>query len=112
MHDVEGFLNASYRKEMVAFSIDEKHLLLLASIGVMIVPFSTIALMISRLAIYFSVFSIVAFPIMYNKIANRTFRGALVALFIASQIYSYCDFFTSQTYSIPYREFKRIFSVL
>lgn len=112
VNSIPLFVAASLYYKEATLSIDEKHLLLLASIGVMIVPFSTIALMISRLAIYFSVFSIVAFPIMYNKIANRSFRGALVALFIASQIYSYCDFFTSQTYSIPYREFKTIFSVL
>lgn len=94
------------------FTIDEKHLLLLASIGILVVPFSTIALMISRLALYFSVFSIAAFPIMYNKITDQALRVGLVSLFVASQLYSYYDFFTSYTYSVPYSEFKTIFSVL
>ena len=112
VNSIPLFVAASLYYKRTALSSDEKHLLLLASIGVIIVPFSTIALMISRLAIYFSVFSIAAFPIMYSKITNQSLRIGLVALFITSQLYSYYDFFTSKTYGIPYSDFTTIFSVL
>ena len=112
VNSIPLFVAASLYYKKTAFSSDEKHLLLLSSIGIMVVPFSTIALMISRLAIYFSVFSIAAFPVMYSKISDHGLRAGLVSLFIVSQLYSYYDFFTSDTYGVPYNDFKTIFSVL
>ena len=112
INSIPLFLAASLFYKKYAFSSDEKHLILLSCIGIMVVPFSTIALMISRLAIYFSVFSIAAFPVMYSKISDHKLRVGLVSLFIVSLLYSYYDFFTSDTYSVPYKEFKTIFSVL
>lgn len=112
VNSIPLFVAASLYYKEATLSIDEKHLILLSCVGIMIVPFSTIALMISRLAIYFSVFSIAAFPVMYSKISDRRLRAGLVSLFIVSLLYSYYDFFTSDTYSVPYNEFKTIFSVL
>lgn len=112
VNSIPLFITAALYYKNELFSIDEKRIVFFATIGLMIVPFSTIALMISRLAIYFGVFSIAAFPIIYDRINNPEIKRWLTVLFVIAQLYSYYDFFTSDTYSKSYAEFKTIFSVM
>lgn len=87
-------------------------LILFVIVGIIIVPFSTIILVISRLTLYFSVFSIVMYPIIYNKITNSRIKIGLISLLVASTLYSYYDFFSSETFREPYAVFHTIFEVL
>ena len=91
---------------------DMGFLVLFVMVGIIIVPFSTIILVISRLSFYFSIFSIVAYPIIYDKITNSRIKIGLIALLIVSTMYSYYDFFTNETFRQPYAVFRTIFEVL
>lgn len=90
----------------------ERHIVLYSVIGLIIVPFSTIILMISRLSFYFSVFSIVVYPIIYHKMTHPVMKFGFISLLVMSLLYSYYDFFTSETYMQPYAVFHTIFEVL
>lgn len=88
------------------------HLVVLATLGYMMLPFNQILPHIGRIGMYFNVFSIAAFTIAYNSIKIRTIKYVLVSIFILMMLYDYWLFFTNSVFSKYYSTFYTIFSAL
>lgn len=89
-----------------------KLLILLSCIGTMIVPFSQNLAMVKRMSLYFTLFSVLTIPIVYNIISNKTLRYILIAVFVLMQIVGYYGFLNDPSYIDYYRDFKTIFPQL
>lgn len=90
---------------------NETYSLIIASIvSYMLIPFQQSIDLISRIAMYFSVISIVSLPIVYSSIPNRFVRNSLIAIYVLMTIYSYASFFSSPVYGTNYKTFHTIFS--
>lgn len=93
-------------------TIERKHLVTLAAISYLIIPFSQIIHLIGRVAMYFSIYSIVAIPLTYGSIKRKGIKIGLSIVFIIVMIFSYINFFNSNIYGPKYSIFQTIFSVL
>lgn len=89
-----------------------RKLVLLASVGAMILPFGRIIHLVSRIGIYFGVYTLASIPIAYGSVRNRVIRWGLMFIFILMTLYNYWLFFNDGAFANSYREFKSIFSVL
>lgn len=69
-----------------------KLLILLSCIGSLVVPFSQSLAMVKRMSLYFTLFSVITIPIVYNIVSNKTLRYILIAIFILMQIVGYYGF--------------------
>lgn len=92
-------------------SDDSKRLVALSCIGAFFTPLSTVIPMIGRVGLYFGVFRIMALPIAYYKVNNKTLRMSLVALYLAILILDYYLFFKSDVFGEHYRVFHTILSI-
>lgn len=91
---------------------DNIRVVALASIGFIIAPFVQIIPLITRLAMYFSVYSIVSLPLTYGSIKNNILRYAFVAIYLFMLFYDYWKFFNVGVFVKSYSEFHTIFSVI
>lgn len=66
--------------------------------------------MVGRLAWYFTIFSIVAFPLSFTSIRIRYVRYAFVFLFVLVTMTEYNDFFHALNWRDAFLEFRTIFS--
>lgn len=89
-----------------------RQLVLLASVGAMILPFGRIIHLVSRIGIYFGIFTLASIPIAYGSIKNRIIRWGLISIFILMTLYNYWLFFNEGAFASSYKEFKSIFSLL
>mgnify|MGYP003306674874 CR=1 FL=1 len=64
-----------------------RKLVLLASVGAMILPFGRIIHLVSRIGIYFGVYTLASIPIAYGSVRNRVIRWGLMFIFILFSIY-------------------------
>lgn len=91
----------------------EKTIILIAYCAILIKPFEIVgAALISRLAFYFSVYDIVALPIVYNKMQKKAIKAVFVIMLITVTVYSYYKFWTNPVYINSFTEFHTIFEVL
>lgn len=89
-----------------------KLLILLSCIGSVVVPFSQRLAMVKRMSLYFTLFSVITIPIVYNIVSNKTLRYILIVVFILMQIVGYYGFLNDPSYIEHYRDFKTIFPQL
>lgn len=88
-------------------------LVALSSISFIIMPFGQIIHLIGRIALYFSVFSILTIPITYVKLNNCVIRWGVISVYVLILFYNYWKFFQSPTWEESYGgEFQTILSVL
>lgn len=66
--------------------------------------------MVGRLAWFFTIFSIAAFPLAYRSIPGRYIRMTLVALFVLVTLREYFGFFSAENWSESFGDFHTIFS--
>ena len=105
------FVSLSY---MFISGDEQKRLLvMLSAISTMIMPISMIIPMAGRVGIYFSVYSIAAFPTAYFAIPNKSWRQILVVSYLMITAFDYYKFFfIDTTWEKHYRDFHTIFEVL
>ncbi len=89
-----------------------KRLVLLFCINFIIILFTRITPLVSRLSFYFIVYSIIALPITYANMTNNILKKSLLSLYIIFTLYSYFLFFKSPIYIEKYTTFNTIFSLL
>lgn len=85
------------------------YIMLLSCIGVIFMPFSSIAVLISRFAFYFNTFNIVAFPYLWDNIKNPIVKYVLAFLIILVLLVEYDQFFHSPIYKDMYYHYHTIF---
>lgn len=91
----------------------KRSLVMLSAISTMISPIAMIVPLAGRMGIYFSIFSIAAFPIAYSSIPNKQMRQALIGLYLLITTFDYYKFFfIDPTWAEHYRVFHTIFEVL
>ena len=90
-------------------SVEQRKLM---SVSILAIILSTLAIkvmMIFRLNMYFTIFSIVTFPLMVYHLKNRLFKIGLIALMFILYLYGFFGFFESEIYSDYYKVYKTIF---
>lgn len=92
-----------------SMSVEQRKLM---SVSILAIILSTLAIkvmMIFRLNMYFTIFSIVTFPLMVYHLKNRLFKIGLIALMFILYLYGFFGFFESEIYSDYYKVYKTIF---
>lgn len=84
----------------------------LALIGTIIIPFTRIIPLISRVSLYFSVYTICSVPIMYKWISKKSVQYIIVAIYVFMTLYSYYGFFHGSVYAKYYSTYHTIFSAI
>lgn len=90
----------------------QQQLVALACVSTFITPFGLIIPMITRIGMYFSVFTIVAIPIVYRWIPNHHLRGMVMLIYLVMTMYDYFLFFTDSVFAKYYATYHTIFSQL
>ena len=93
-------------------SEQSKKLVALSALSFLISPFAQVLQLVSRVGMYFSIYSIASIPFIYGNIKNSNIRIILVSLFIIIMMYSYSDFWSSPIFKRSYSEFHTIFHLL
>lgn len=93
-------------------TIINRTLVMLSTIGTLILPFTYIIALISRLCYYFNIFMIGAIPISIWIIKGKIKRYSLILLILASTAYQYYDMFFHSIFSDSFIEYHTIFSIL
>lgn len=96
------------------YSHNQRVVILLTCISYCIIPFQlTISGLVSRIGTYFSVFQIVAVPMVYSKIKDSMLRLGVGFIYVFMMLHGYYRFFfVTQWSSESFAEFQTIFSVL
>lgn len=81
----------------------------LSSLYVIIIPFTAIAPLVGRLGYYFSFFSVLTFPIMFEKMPRNWWMSLFILSSIAFSYYLWFTFFYSETWHDSMFEYKSIF---
>ncbi len=92
--------------------LKEKKLVALSSIGAMIIPFTQVIALASRVGLYFSVFSLASVPYAYRAINNKVTKTFLVFIYVGMFILDYYIFFKDPVFLFSYVKFNTIFSVI
>ena len=103
------FISALYIYKKGANS-DVTFIILTSMCATMILPFTTIVHLISRVAFYFSILYIVSIPLTYKEIKIPGLRMCLLALLMVIQLYVYVDRFNAPSYKKAFREYHTVFS--
>lgn len=82
---------------------------LMASIWFLIAPFTQILGFIGRISYYFSIYNIVAYPLIYNWLNNKFLKLSLLALYMAYVLYAFILFFRDPNW-IYFTHYQTIFS--
>lgn len=91
-------------------SAQNRTLLLLSAIGILILPFTSIIALISRLCYYFNIFTIAAIPISLKCVKNKLLRYGVCTVILLSTLYQYFDIFKNSVYTKSFAEYQTIFS--
>lgn len=89
---------------------EQKILCSFASISILILPFVSMYEYITRIALYFSLFSIVVYPIFFKSVSKNNLRHLIIPLFLLV-LYSYWGFFHNRVWFDAYYHYTTIFSV-
>lgn len=89
-----------------------KLILILASIGSLITPFSIILPSLSRIGKYFSIYEVITIPYVYSAIRESYVRRTFIAIFLLITFYDYIMFFYDTTWIEHFAEFHTIFDVI
>lgn len=88
------------------------NLVALSTVGFMVVPFTQVLPLVSRVAMYFNVFSICTIGLSYYSIRSKPVRYVLLSLYILIMLYDYWLFFNVGVFTDSYLRFKSVFSLL
>lgn len=80
--------------------------------GLLLKPFASAIPLLGRFFVYFSVYSIVALPLCYKSIENKTLRIGLIGLFSLIVFYDYITFFSNPIWVDKFTEFHTIFEAI
>lgn len=89
-----------------------RQLIFMSMVSFVILPFSSIMLLIARLAYYFDIFSIAAFPLVYQNIKIGFIRKCLIGLMLAINIYMWFYLITNDEWDGKFLEYRTFFSIL
>lgn len=89
----------------------QKQMLFLSCIGTLIIPFSAMVQMISRLALYFNIFSIAAIPIVYSK-QNSSVRTIITSCYVLAELTQYYLLYLGPSASRGYDTYQTILEIL
>jgi len=98
-------------KKKDIFSEQELKIIAIALIAYLIIPFRQSIPMISRMAYYFTAFSISAIPIAYKKLPSP-YGFLFTTAFVILTLFDYRSFFQSESYSKGYMHFHSIFEII
>lgn len=92
---------------------EKRSLVMLSAISTMIMPIAMIVPLAGRMGIYFSAFSIAAFPAAYSAIPNKNLRHFLISTYLLVTTFDYYKFFfIDPTWADSYRDFHTVFEVI
>lgn len=104
------FALSLYSISRTSTSLENRTLLFLSTIGVLILPFTSIIALILRVCFYFNIFTIVAIPISLISFKNKVVRYCLCTFILLCTAYQYFDIFLNSVYTKSYAEYHTIFS--
>ncbi len=81
---------------------------LIASFWFLVAPFTQVLGFIGRISYYFSIYNIVAYPIIYKWIYNKPIKYGLLALYMAYVLYAYFLFFKDPNW-VYFTHYQTIF---
>ena len=90
----------------------ENQLVSMAVFERIMVSFSAIIMLAGRMSIYFTLFYVVAVPIVYSKIKDNNLKLSLSMIFVTITMHNYLSFFKDVTYLASYQQFHTIFEVI
>ena len=91
------------------FTKEQRLVCAFASLSVAVLPFVTVYEFVSRLALYFSMFSIVVYPIFFKAVSRNNWKLLLIPLILLT-LYGYWGFFHNPLWAKAY-QYTTIFSV-
>ena len=83
----------------------------LVILSFILIPFGLIIMMIARVGMYFSVFSIIVYPLVFEEVKIKSIKYLFLILLLSLTLKSFFDFFESPIYKDKYKEYYTIFSV-
>ncbi len=90
-----------------------RHLLVMIScLGTLVIPFGTMAPLVSRISHYFTILSLSSLPMMYKWIKFPYIRFLCIIILIAISVTEYILFFTQGIFHTSYSDYHTIFSVV
>lgn len=92
------------------YTRDKKIVSTFACVSILILPFVIITEFITRVSLFFSLFSIVAYPIFFKSV-NRNVLKLLIIPLVGIMLYSYWSFFHNNIWSVGFYNYTTIFSV-
>lgn len=87
-----------------------RYLVFLSIVGTIMLPFSFVIPMMSRLTYYFNIFMIAAVPITAASFKYPIIKISTVGIFVILCLYQYFDLFLHSVYTKSYATFDTIFS--
>ena len=91
---------------------DSRYLVLLSIVGFLILPFSVVIPLISRLCYYFNIFMMSALPLTVARMKDNIARIAFISIFIVLSLYQYYDLFLHSVYTKSYATYHTVFGAL
>lgn len=98
------------RKDNV--SVHTKSLMVISTIGVLILPFTSIIALVSRLCYYFNIFTIATIPMSIKIIKNPIIRISVIGIILLCTGYQYYDIFLHSVYTSRFINYHTIFTLL
>ena len=89
-------------------SASNRRLVIISIFSFIITPFAQFAALITRVAMYFNIYSIVAYPLIYSNLRNKAVRQIMLLLYLYFMVYSYFQFFQSDVYHEYYTTYRTI----
>ena len=74
-----------------------------------IIPFASIVPLLGRVGAYFSIYQLIAIPIIYSNISDKQIRFCALFVFVFITVYGYYNFFHSPVWVDKFTTFKTIF---
>lgn len=88
------------------------YLVVLSAIGTLIVPFTFVVMMISRLSYYFNIFMVATIPLTFSALRKPILRYGSTFLIMISLMYQYFDIFLNSVFTKSFATYHTVFSLL
>lgn len=93
-------------------NVSNRQMVMLSMLYFIIIPFTSVIQLISRIAIYFGVFQIAAIPWAFKSVKRHDIRILFMIIWIFWILYSYWMFFNEGVYANHYKTFHTIFEII
>ncbi|MBR1929681.1 MAG: EpsG family protein [Paludibacteraceae bacterium] len=91
----------------------DSDIIIMATVGILILPFEGVITLMSRINFYFQMFYVAAIPLTYRYIPNQVIRIICIAAYIMFDIYGYYLFWAPKSvFYEGYLHFDTVFSTL